>query len=579
MTRGKPRGAAAVIFEKAPTGIKGLDEITGGGIPKGRPTLVAGAAGAGKTLLGMEFLVHGARDFGEPGVFVAFEESAADLVKNTESLGFDLPSLVKEKKIALDHVYIEKAEIEETGEYDLDGLFVRLAYSIDSIKAKRVVLDTIEALFSGLPNEAILRAELRRLFRWLKERGLTTVITAERGKEGITRHGLEEYVADCVIVLDHRVHEQVSTRRLRIVKYRGSAHGTNEYPFLIGSDGFSVLPITSLGLTYESSRRRISSGVPRLDTMLEGKGYYRGSSALISGTAGTGKSSIAASFARSAVERGERALYFAFEESQGQIIRNMDSIGIHLQPYVNKGLLRFEAGRPSAFGLEMHLTLMYKVIQSFNPSVVIVDPITNFVQAGTEVEARLMLTRLIDFLKQRKITALFTSLTKGSIELEKTEVGISSLMDVWIILRDIEIAGERNTGLMVLKARGIAHSNQIREFRITNRGLELEDVYVGPGGVLTGSARAAQEAVEREAEIEKRQEYQRKARDLERKRVVIGSQIAALRAELEAEEEDARKTVQQEQTPERTAVALQTEMSRRRRADRKEPITKKKKKR
>ena len=351
------------VLEKAPTGIKGLDEITGGGLPKGRPTLVAGGAGSGKTLLAMEFLVHGARDYNEPGVFMAFEETAEELAKNVKSLGFDLKKLTDEKKIAVDYVYIERSEIEETGEYDLEGLFVRLGNAIDSIKAKRVVLDTIEVLFASLPNEAILRAELRRLFRWLKDKGVTTIITGERGTETLTRHGLEEYVADCVIVLDHRVTEQLSTRRLRIVKYRGSSHGTNEYPFLIGDKGISVLPVTSLGLKHVVSRERIPTGIPRLDAMFEGKGYYRGSTVLISGTAGTGKSSIAATFAQSACERGERALYFAFEESESQIVRNMESIGIDLQPLIDKGFLRFEASRPTVFGLEMHLTTVHRAIE------------------------------------------------------------------------------------------------------------------------------------------------------------------------------------------------------------------------
>jgi circadian clock protein KaiC len=554
------------ILEKSPTGINGFDEITGGGLPKGRPTLVAGSAGAGKTLMGMEFIVHGARDYGEPGVFVAFEESVKDLVTNTQSM-FDVRGLVEKNKIAIDHVYIEKGEIEETGEFDLDGLFVRLAYSIDQVKAKRVVLDTIEVLFAGLPNEAILRAELRRLFRWLKERELTTVVTGERGRESLTRHGLEEYVADCVVLLDHRVHEQISTRRLRVVKYRGSSHGANEYPFLIGEKGISVLPITSVGLGYDVSREHISSGIPRLDAMLEGKGFYRGSSVLLSGTAGTGKTSLASTFAKATAERGERCLYFAYEESQAQIIRNMQSIGIHLQPFVDKGLLKFVAGRPSAFGLEMHLTMMHKAVEEFKPSVVVVDLITNFIQAGSESEVRSMLTRMIDFFKARQITSLFNSLTRGGHEIEQSEVGMSSLMDVWIIVRDIESSGERNRGIMVLKARGTANSNQIREFRITGEGIKIEDVYVGPSGVLTGAARAAQEAAEKAAESERRQEYERKRRELDRKRAVAESQIAAIRAQLEAEEEEIRKVDQQERSREKTVLEFRDRMWRLRKAD------------
>ena len=555
------------VLEKALTGIKGLDEITGGGLPKGRPTLVAGAAGSGKTLIAMEFLVHGARDYNEPGVFMAFEETAEELTKNVKSLGFDLKKLTDEKKLSVDYVYIERSEIEETGEYDLEGLFIRLGNAIDSIKAKRVVLDTIEVLFASLPNEAILRAELRRLFRWLKEKGVTTIITGERGRETLTRHGLEEYVADCVIILDHRVTEQLSTRRLRVVKYRGSAHGTNEYPFLIGDNGISVLPVTSLGLKHVVSRERIPTGIPRLDAMFEGKGYYRGSTILISGTAGTGKSSIAATFAQSACERGERVLYFAFEESESQIIRNMESIGIKLRPYVDKGILRIEASRPTVFGLEMHLTTVHHAVEDFKPSVVIVDPITNLVSAGTHNEVHSMLTRLIDYLKGEQITALITTLTKGGDNLEQTEVGISSVMDTWMVLTDLESGGERNRGLMVLKSRGMAHSNQIREFLLTDHGISLEEVYLGPAGVLTGSARAAQEAKERMTEAEAKDERDRKRRELEGKRLLAEAQIAAIRAGMEADLEEINKIAQQEENREKALVEQREEMARRRGAD------------
>ncbi len=555
------------ILEKAPTGIKGLDEITGGGLPEGRPTLVAGGAGSGKTLLAMEFLVHGARDYNEPGVFMAFEETAEELTKNVKSLGFDLKKLSDEKKIAVDYVYIERSEIEETGEYDLEGLFIRLGSAIDSIKAKRVVLDTIEVLFASLPNESIIRAELRRLFRWLKEKGVTTIITGERGTETLTRHGLEEYVADCVIVLDHRVAEQLSTRRLRIVKYRGSSHGTNEYPFLIGDRGISVLPVTSLGLKHTVSKERIPTGIPRLDAMFEGKGYYRGSTVLVSGTAGTGKSSVAATFAQSTCGRGERCLYFAFEESESQIVRNMESIGVHLQPYIDEGLLLFEASRPSVFGLEMHLTTMHRAIETFKPGVVIVDPITNLISAGSHNEVQSMLTRLIDYLKVEQITALITTLTKGGANLEQTEVGISSLMDTWLILTDIESSGERNRGLMVLKSRGMAHSNQIREFLLTDHGIRLEDVYLGPAGVLTGSARAAQEAKERAAESEMNDDFNRRRRELERKRLLAEAQIAAIRAGIDADAEEMDRIARQEEALEKARAGQREEMARRRRAD------------
>ena len=555
------------VLEKAPTGVKGLDEITNGGLPKGRPSLVTGAAGSGKTLMAMEFLVHGAADYNEPGVFMAFEETAEELVKNVKSLGFDLNRLSEEKKVSIDYVYIERSEIEETGEYDLDGLFVRLGYAIDSIGAKRVVLDTIEVLFASLPNEGILRAELRRPFRWLKDKGVTTIITGERGTDMLTRHGLEEYVADCVILLDHRITEQISTRRLRVVKYRGSSHGTNEYPFLIGDRGISVLPVTSLGLNHLASKDRIPTGIPRLDTMFEGEGYYRGSTVLVSGTAGTGKSSIAATFARSVCDRGERCLYFAFEESQSQIVRNMESIGIDLQHSIDKGLLKFETSRPSMFGLEMHLATIHRAVDVFKPSVVIVDPITNLITAGVEQEVKSMLTRLIDFLKMEQVTTLFTSLTSGGTYLEQSEVGISSLMDTWMVLRDIETSGERNRGIMILKSRGMAHSNQVREFLLTDNGIMLEDVYLGPAGVLTGAARAAQEAKEKAAEAEALCAMERKRREIERKRVVAEAQIAGLRAQMDADEEEIRKIAQEEQNRLTARTDQQAEMGRLRQAD------------
>jgi len=521
---------------KSKTGIQGLDEITGGGLPKGRPTLICGGAGCGKTLLAMEFLVRGATQFNEPGIFMAFEENAKDLTKNVASLGFDLKDLIARKKIVLDFVYVGDREIETSGEFDLEGLFIRLGHAIDSIGAKRVVLDTIEALFSRLPNQRILRAELHRLFRWLKEKGVTAIITGERGEDTLTRQGLEEYISDCVIVLDHRVSDQVSSRRLRVVKYRGSTHGTNEYPFLIDEDGISVLPVTSLGLEQAASTQRIPTGVPRLDAMLGGAGYYRGSSVLISGTAGTGKTSLAAHFAEAACRRGERALFFAFEESPNQIMRNMRSIGIDLQPWVQKGLLQFQATRPTFAGLEMHLTKMHKAINAFKPQVVIVDPLNSFVIGGNEIEVKSMLMRLVDFLKMQQITGLFTSLTTSGGALEQSEVAISSLIDTWLLLRTIEIGGERNRGLYILKSRGMAHSNQIREFLLTDHGVELRDVYVGASGVLTGSARLAQEAQEQAGKLTRLQETERRQLELERKRKALEAQVVALRAEFEAQE-------------------------------------------
>lgn len=551
---------------KSPTGIEGFDEITGGGLPTGRPTLVCGSAGCGKTLFAMEFLIHGALDNNEPGVFVAFEETTQDLVENVASLGVDLNDLIAKKKIAIDHVQLERSEIEETGEYDLEGLFVRLGYAIDSTRAKRVVLDTLEALFASLPNEAILRAELRRLFRWLKDKGVTAVITAERGSGTLTRHGLEEYVSDCVILLDHRTIEQVSTRRLRVVKYRGSAHGTNEYPFLIDKDGITVMPVTSLGLDHKASNERVSTGIPQLDEMLGGAGVYRGGSILISGTAGTGKTSIAATFAQAACERGERCIYFAFEESMSQIVRNMRSIGLNLKPALDQGLLQFYASRPTAYGLEMHVATMHKMIEDFKPSAVVIDPLTNLVNVGTQHEVRGALLRLIDLIKLRQITGVFTSLTHEGQSLETSDIGVSSLMDTWLLVRDLETSGERNRGIYVLKSRGMSHSNQVREFRLTDHGIELADVYLGPAGLLTGAAREVQEAKERAESLMRRQDIELKQRQLDRKRQVIMAQISALQASFEAEEEEVLRSIQQGQMREDTLDSDRRVMARLRRS-------------
>ncbi len=432
--------------------------------------------------------MRGAVEFGEPGVFIAFEETPEELAQNVRSLGFDLDDLVAKKKIAIDYIRIERNEITETGEFDLDGLFIRLALAIDTVGAQRVVLDTIETLFGGFTNQAVLRSELRRLFRWLKDKNVTCVITGERGDGALTRQGLEEYVSDCVILLDHRVTEQVSTRRLRIVKYRGSVHGTNEYPFLIDERGIAVLPVTELGLNHESSNERITSGVPQLDEMLGGKGYYRGSSILVSGSAGTGKTSLAAHFALATCKRGERCLYLAFEESPSQLMRNMRSIGVNLEAYRRNGLLQIHASRPTLLGLEAHLVQIHKAVTDFAPTTVIVDPISNFVSGGTAADAQKMLLRLIDFLKTKQITAMFTHLTSGGGVVEATDMGVSSLIDTWLLVRDIEVGGERNRGLYVIKSRGMAHSNQVREFLITSRGVSLQEVYVGPEGRAHGLA-------------------------------------------------------------------------------------------
>ena len=531
------------VLPKSPTSIQGLDEITGGGLPKGRPTLVCGGAGCGKTLFAMEFLVRGATLYNEPGVFISFEETEKELTANVASLGFDLNNLVERKKIWLEHIHIERGELEQGGEYDLEGLFIRIHLAIESIGAKRVVLDTIESLFTVLPNQLILRTELRRLFQWLKRKGVTTIVTAERGDGAFTRQGLEEYVSDCVILLDHRVNDQSSIRRLRIVKYRGSTHGTNEYPFLIDEDGFSVLPVTSLGLNYFSSRERISTGIPRLDTMLSGKGYFRSSTMLVSGTAGTGKTSIASQFAEAACARGERVLFFTFEESPSQLMRNMLSIGIDLQPWEKKGLLQFHATRPTLYGLENHLTTSIKLINKFEPNIVIVDTINGFMVGDNQTEVKTMLLRLVDFLKMKQLTAFFTSLTSETENLKIPDVDISSLIDTWLLVRDLEIGGERNRGLYVLKSRGMAHSNQIREFRLTNHGIELLDVYVGSEGVLTGSARLSQETKDDAEQLLRQQEIGTKQFGLERKRDAMEAQVVVLRSEFQAEEAEALKVI------------------------------------
>jgi circadian clock protein KaiC len=552
---------------KTPTGIEGFDEITGGGLPTGRPTLLCGGAGCGKTLFSMSFLVNGATRYDEPGVFMSFEESSDELAQNVASLGFDLPQLIKDKKLLLDHVRVERSEIEETGDYDLEGLFIRLGFAIDSIGARRVVLDTIESLFAGLSNQTILRAELRRLFRWLKDRGVTAVITGERGDGTLTRQGLEEYVSDAVILLDHRVNDQISTRRLRIVKYRGSAHGTNEYPFLIDEDGIAILPLTSLGLSHAAASERISSGIERLDTMLEGKGYYRGSTILVSGTAGAGKSSIAAHFADAACRRGERALVFLFEESPGQLVRNMRSIGIDLEQWVDRGLLRFYAARPSLYGLEMHLSQMHRMIERFRPSIVVADPVSSLLTVATEADVQATMTRLVDHLKAQGTTALMTSLTRGKIEDERTDIAISSIVDTWLLLVTLESSGERNRGLYVLKSRGMAHSNQIREFLLTSHGVELLDAYIGAGTVLTGSARLTREAEDRAAALSNDQELARKEHTLERLRAAFEAELAALRGKFEAEQAELASAIGQHRARQKRLRDDRVDMAKSRRAD------------
>jgi circadian clock protein KaiC len=518
---------------KCPTGIGGLDELTGGGLPRGRSTLVCGPAGCGKTLLAVEFLVRGATMFGEPGVFLAFEESAEDLVANVASLGFELDALVADRRIVIDHVHLDAAEIEENGEWDLDGLLLRLGAAIDEVGATRVVIDTIETLFGAFTNATILRSELRRLFEWLKARGVTAVITGERGDGTLTRHGVEEYVSDCVIVLDHRVTEQTSVRRLRVLKYRGSLHGTNEYPFLIGEAGLTVLPITSVPLRRDASSERVSTGVPRLDAMLDG-GLFLGSTVLISGSAGTGKSTLAAQFCDATCQRGERSVYFAFEESQAEIVRNMASVGIDLQRWVDDGLLQFRCSRPTLLGLEAHLFAMQKVIASFEPQALVLDPISDLLRIGTGSEVSAMLTRHVDFLKAKGVTTVFTSLAPSPSQ-EFAHEQTASLVDTWLAVQATKGNGELNRELSVLKSRGTAHSNQIREFLLTSHGIELADVYVGPQGVLTGSARHAQEAKEVADGLVRMHDLEQRKTALERRREAVEAQTATLWREFEDE--------------------------------------------
>ena len=552
---------------KSPTSIQGFDEITGGGLPKGRPTLVCGGAGCGKTLFAMEFLVRGATVYNEPGVFISFEETEKELTANVTSLGFDLNNLIRHKKIWLEHIHVERGEIEQNGEYDLKGLFVHIHNAIESIGAKRVVLDTIETLFSELPNPTAVRTELRRLFGWLKKKNVTTIVTGEKGEGTLTRQGLEEYVSDCVILLDHRVTDQSSIRRLRIVKYRGSTHGTNEYPFLIDEDGFSVLPVTSLGLNHISSKERISTGIPRLDTMLSGKGYFRSSTVLVSGTAGTGKTSLAAQFVEAACKRGEQVLYFAFEESPSQFMRNISSIGIHLDTWVKKGLLHFHATRPTLHGLEHHLTATIKLINQIKPQVVILDPIDAFIIGKNQTEVKIMLLRLVDFLKMKNITAFFTSLSTAGDSQELTDMAISSLIDTWLLLRDIELGGERNRALYILKSRGMSHSNQIREFLLTDHGIELLDVYVGPEGVLTGSARLSQEAKNDAEQLMYRQEIERKQSGIELKRAAMEAQIVVLKSEFKEEESETTKLIEMEKANTKKFADDKKRMAKSRKAD------------
>lgn len=554
-------------LRKCPTGIRGLDEITGGGLPQGRPTLICGSAGCGKTLMGIEFLVRGILEYSEPGVFMSFEETAEELTENVSSLGWDLDKLMTQQQLMIDYVSLDPQEIAETGDYDLEALFIRLSYAIGAIGAKRVVLDTIEVLFAGLSNEAIIRSELRRLFHWLKTQGVTTIVTGERGDKTLTRQGLEEYVSDCVIRLDQRTENELSTRRLQIVKYRGSRHETNEYPFLIEEDGISILPITSVGLEHQVSSDRISSGIPRLDAMLGGQGYYRNSSILITGTAGTGKSTLAAYFAAASCRRGERCLYMALEESPQQIMRNMRSINLDLEPFIQQGLLKFYAVRPTLYGLEMHLVKIHNWIKRFQPSTVIIDPMSNLSLCGSVPQTKAFFMRLIDYFKSENITVFLTNLVTGGSPLEHTEIGVSSLMDTWLEIRTVEINGERNRVLYVLKSRGMDHSNQVRELIFKSEGIELIDVYLGMGEVMTGTARIKQQAQETQEKINRQQEIARRQREYERKMRLAKAQIEALQAQLEAEQEELDLLNLQEEDHQKKLLQEQAKMGQSRKAD------------
>jgi circadian clock protein KaiC len=517
-------------LEKAPTGITGLDQITGGGLPLGRVTLVAGSAGAGKTLLGMEFLVAGAREYAEPGVLVSFEESAAKVALNVRSLGFDVEQLRRDGLLDVLSFQVDPAEIATSGEFDFGPLFAILEDAIERIGARRVVLDTIEVLFGAFGDDATVRSELSRLARWLEARGITAIVTGERGDKSLTRHGIEEYVTDCVILLDHRVNDEISTRRLRVVKYRGSAHGTNEYPFLISARGFVVLPVTSIALDYQASDERIPTGIARLDHMLGG-GLFRGSTLLVSGTAGTGKTSVGAHLAHAACARGERALLVLFEESPLQYLRNMRSIGLDLRPWVDAGLLRIWAARQSTFGMETHLAVLARLIEEETPAVAVLDGIAGLAGALAP-EALSMVARKIDLLKTHGVTTLITALSPGD---EASTVSVSAMVDTWLLLRNVETDGERNRLLFVLKSRGTAHSNQVREFVLTDHGVELVDVYIGASGVLAGSARVAQLAAQRNAEVRQDAELSRRRRDLHRSVIEREAHLVSVQDQLDAE--------------------------------------------
>jgi circadian clock protein KaiC len=558
-----PEAPAAPLLPKAPTGIRGLDEITRGGLPQGRSTLVTGGTGTGKTLLGVQFLVAGAREHGEPGVLVTFEESAEKVTANVASLGFDLDGLQRDGMLLIIALPVEAAEIVETGEFDFGPLSLLLDDAIRRIGARRVVLDSTEVLFGTFKAQAIVRAELGRLFGWLEGREVTAIVTGERADDALTRHGIEEYVSDCVIVLDHRVHEGAATRRLQVIKYRGSTHETNEYPFLISARGFEVLPVTAVSLDYRASSERVSTGVPRLDRMLSG-GLYRGSTALVSGAPGTGKSTVGAQLIDAACARGERALLVLFEESPDEVIRNMGSVGLDLGRWVQAGLLRIWAARPSAYGLETHLMILARLMDEHKPAIAVLDGITSLTHQPIQADVVSMVARQIHLLKSRGITAVATTLVQDD---EASGVGVSSLMDTWLLLRNVESNGERNRLLFVLKSRGTAHSNQVREFVLTGHGVELADVYVGPGGVMTGSARVMQQARERSEQLEREEQLTRRKRELKAHVAQGQAQLAVLQEELAAQQAELEQIARREARLAAEAQAARTALAAQRRAD------------
>lgn len=549
---------------KCPTGIEGLDTITNGGLPRNRLTLICGGAGSGKTSLGVEFLVQGIIKYNEPGLLITFEEKPQEIIENAASIGFDLEDLINKKKLFIEYIEVQEEEIAQSGDYTLEGLFIRFEQIVTSIAIKRVSLDTLDSIFATLGNTLILRAEIYRLFSWLKQKNITSLVTAEAGINTLSRNGLEEYISDCVISLRTNIVSEVLTRLLRIVKYRGSKHGTNEYPFLITDSGINLFPITSNYLNNIVSTEFVSTGVKELDEMMDNKGYYQGSTVLITGTAGTGKTSLASIFSNSICQKGERCIYFTFEEMINQILRNMSSINLNLQQWIDKDLLKFYAYRSSIYGLETHLLTIQNLIKQFKPQAVIIDPINNFELIGTELEIKSMMTRLIDFLKAQQITALFTSLTTAINPKEHAEVGISSLIDSWLVLQNLEYAGERTRGITIVKSRGIAHSNQIREFIITSNGVKLEKIYVGPNGILTGSARLDQEEQENLQFLLQEKETLRRKKLLEHKKATLEAKIMALKSEFDADTEEIESLIMKEEIQNKGILETRSTMAQRR---------------